>query len=81
MKLWDRLFNQSILTLNLLLPSCWNSRISAYQQLFGIFDPNSAPLAPPGTKVIVHETPDVRASWAPHGANGWYIGPPLEHYR
>ena len=79
--LWDRLLPQAVLTLNLLRPSRWNSKLSAYQQIYGNFDFNSTPLAPPGTKVIVHETPDVRSSWAPHGVNGFYIGPSLEHYR
>jgi len=38
-------------------------------------------LAPPGTKVIIHEPPSQRKSWAPHGIDGWYIGPATEHYR
>ena len=49
--------------------------------MFGNFDFNSSPLAPPGTKTVVHKTPDVRASWAPHGVCGFYIGPALEHCR
>ena len=39
------------------------------------------PLAPPGTKVLIHETPDQRRSWEPHDVDGWYIGPAREHYR
>jgi hypothetical protein len=38
-------------------------------------------MAPPGTKIIAHETPSRRRTWAPHGKYGWYIGPALEHYR
>ena len=38
-------------------------------------------MAPPGTKVIVHEKPSNRTSWGLHGTNGWYIGPSLHHYR
>jgi hypothetical protein len=38
-------------------------------------------LAPPGTRIIAHETPGRRRTWAPHGQDGWYIGPELEHYR
>jgi hypothetical protein len=44
-------------------------------------DFNRAPLAPPGTRIIAHETPGRRRTWAPHGQYGWYIGPALEHYR
>jgi hypothetical protein len=38
-------------------------------------------MAPPGTRIIAHETPTRRKTWAPHGQDGWYIGPALEHYR
>jgi hypothetical protein len=38
-------------------------------------------MAPPGTRIIAHETPSRRCTWAPHGQDGWYIGPALEHYR
>jgi hypothetical protein len=30
----------------------------------------SLPLAPPGTRVLVHETPPVRQTWSPHGVEG-----------
>jgi hypothetical protein len=38
-------------------------------------------MAPPGTRIMAHETPNRRRTWAPHGQDGWYIGPALEHYR
>jgi hypothetical protein len=38
-------------------------------------------MAPPGTRIIAHETPSRRRTWAPHVQDGWYIGPALEHYR
>jgi hypothetical protein len=38
-------------------------------------------MAPPYTRIIAHETPNRRSTWAPHGLDGWYIGPALEHYR
>jgi hypothetical protein len=38
-------------------------------------------MAPPGIKVIAHEKPAKRASWATHGIDGWYIGPTYKHYR
>ena len=49
--------------------------------LEGAFDFNRTPMAPPGTKVILHEKPQQRRSWDPHGTTGWYLGPELEHYR
>jgi hypothetical protein len=42
---------------------------------------NRAPMAPPGTRIIAHETPNRRRTWTPHGQDGWYIGPALEHYK
>jgi hypothetical protein len=38
-------------------------------------------MAPPGTRIIAHETPNRRSTWAPHGQGGWYLGPALQHYR
>jgi hypothetical protein len=38
-------------------------------------------MAPPATIIIAHETPNRRRTWAPHGQDGWYLGPALEHYR
>ncbi len=81
MHLWDRLLPQATLTLNLLRPSRRNPAISAYQMLEGTYDFNSTPMAPPGTKVMVHENPTQRQTWGTHGINGWYLGPALEHYR
>jgi len=81
MNLWDRLVPQANLTINLLRGSRMNPKLSAYAQVQGAFDYNRTPLAPPGTRVLVHEKPNNRESWAPHGVDAWYIGPALESYR
>ena len=78
---WDRLVPQAELTLNLLRSCRFNPKLSAYAALHGMFDFNATPLVPPGTKVLLHEKPDVRRTWAPRGTDAWYIGPALEHYR
>ena len=78
---WDRLIPQANITLNLLRSSRINPRLSAYAFIFGIFNFNATPLAPPGTKVIIHKKTKQRGSWAYHGVPGWYIGPSMEHYR
>ncbi len=78
---WDRLIEQAVLTINLLRNSRVNSKLSAYAYLFGNFDFNATPLAPPGTRILLHLKPDQRPSWGFHGEDGWYIGPSLEHYR
>jgi hypothetical protein len=79
--LWCRLINQVSLTLNLLRPSRINLKLSSKAQLNGQFDYNKAPLASPGIKILIHERASTRSRWAPHGLNGWYLGPAREYYR
>jgi hypothetical protein len=81
MHLWDRLLPQAVMTLNMPRTSIINPKISAATHIFGQYDFNRAPIVPPGTRIIAHETPSRRRTWAPHGKDGWYIGPALEHYR
>jgi hypothetical protein len=81
MHLLDRILPQAVITLNMLRTSRINPKLSAATHLFGQYDFNRAPMAPPGTRIIAHETPGRRRTWAPHGQDGWYIGPALEHYR
>ena len=71
--LWCHLLPQAIITLNLLRPYRINPTLSTHAQLHGQFDFNATPFAPPGTKVIVHQKPTMRQSWAPQGKDGWYI--------
>ena len=78
---WDRFLPQCEMTLNLLHNSRVNPKLSFYAYLFGNFDFNKTPLAPLGTKVVVHLKADKRASWNYHGQEAWYIGPSMEHYR
>jgi hypothetical protein len=78
---WDLLMPQANITLNLLRSSRRQPKLSAYACLNGAFDFNRSPLAPPGTRVLVHVTPDKRHNMAPHGVDGWYVGPSPEHYR
>ena len=44
-------------------------------------DYNAHPIAPPGVRIIIHGKSNIRKAWAPHGVEGWYLGPALEHYR
>jgi len=82
LNLWDKLLPQAELTLNLLRPSRIQPHLSAYAQLYGPFQYNSTPFAPPGIKVLLHESPEQRSnSWSPHNLEGWYLGPSMQHYR
>jgi hypothetical protein len=79
--LWDCLLPQALLTLNLLRGSRINPQLSAQAQVHGAFEYNRTPLAPPGVRVLVHEKPAMRGTWAPHAVEGWYLGPAMHHYR
>ena len=48
---WDRLLPQAFVTLNLLHPANANNKQSANFYLFGNYDFNKTPMAPPGSKV------------------------------
>ena len=52
---WDQLLSQCAITLNLLRHYRVNPALSAYAYLFVPYDFNKSPMAPPGTRVIVHE--------------------------
>jgi hypothetical protein len=78
---WDRLLPQTILTLNLLRSSRTHPFLSAHASLFGQYDFNRIPLAPPGTKIIAHVSADARTTFGEHGKVGWYIEPSPRHYR
>ena len=68
------------MTLTLLHTSYNNPKLSAYAAIFGIPDFNRCPLAPPGTKVIVHENTYNCQSWYPHDTDVWYIRTSMENY-
>ena len=78
----DKLVTHAEMTLNLLRGSALNPSISAWHQLHGRpFDWDATPLAPPGTKALIHDRSTVRASWDVHGSDGFYIGTAMDHYR
>jgi hypothetical protein len=73
--MWYKLLPQCLVTLNLLRRSSTQAHIN------GSFDFNRTPLAPPVTKVLIHEKPSACGTWAPHAVKGWYLGPAQRHYR
>ena len=76
---WDRLIPQANITLNLLRTSRANLALSACAYIYGNFNFNATPLAPPGTKVIAHLDPTTRRTWELNGELGWQVGPCLDH--
>ena len=77
--LWDRLFPQVTMVLNMLRRSWLNSGLSAYEQVDGIHNFELIPLAPFGRKVQIYEKPHKQLTNAPHSVDGWYLGPEVHH--
>jgi hypothetical protein len=78
--LWDRLLPQAKITLNLLRTSRLHPQLSAAVHFHGLVDYNKKAFAPPGCKIIAHEKPGKRRTWAPHGQHGYSLGPAMHHY-
>jgi hypothetical protein len=81
MHLWDRLLPQAEITLNLLRTSRLHPQLSAAAHYHGLVDYNKTAFAPPECKIIAHEKPGKRHTWAPHGQHGYSLGPAMHHYR
>ena len=77
--LWCWIAKQAETTINLLITSITNPRLSAYAQIFGTFDFNATPIVPPG-KITAHEKPTQRVRWSKRGVPGWYIRTALEQF-
>ena len=65
----------------MLRPSKYNPLISAYTTIRGHFNYMSTPIAPAGCKVLVHDKPMNRGSWADKGTEGFFISQAPYHYR
>jgi hypothetical protein len=79
--LWDRILPQAEITLKLLPTSRLHPQLSAAAHFHGLVDYNKTASAHPGCKIIAHEKPGKRRSWAPHGHHGCSLGPAMHHYR
>jgi hypothetical protein len=79
--LWDRLLPQAEITLNLLRTSRLHPQLSAAAHFHGLVDYNKTSFATPGCKIIAHEIPGKRRTWAARGKHGYSLGPAMHHYR
>jgi hypothetical protein len=79
--LWDILLPQAEITLNLLRSSRLHPQLSAAVHYHGLMYYNRTAFGPPGYKIIAHEKPSQRRTWAAHGQPGWSLGPAMHHYR
>ena len=78
---WDELIPGAIMQLNMLRSCTIKPEHSAHSFIFGPHDFNKVPLAPLGSKVMMHEGTYERGSWSDRGVKGFFIGPAHEHYR
>ena len=82
LNLWSEALELAEITLNTLTPYPSNTSISCYEGIHRQpFDFNKHPIAPFGTRVVIFENPQDRASWGAHGVLGNYLGPAMYHYR
>jgi hypothetical protein len=68
------------MTLNLLQTSRQHPQLFAAAHYYGLINYNKNAFAPPGCKIIAHEKPGKRRTWAPHGQHGYSLGPAMHHY-
>eukprot|EP00804_Cyclotella_cryptica_P022689 CCRYP_012483-RA/>CCRYP_012483-RA protein AED:0.32 eAED:0.32 QI:0/0/0/1/0/0/3/0/684 len=78
---WCKDLEQTDITLNMLRPCTTNPLLSAYEAVEGMFSFDRTPMAPIGTKVMVHIKPNRRQTWGYHAIRAWYFAPARHHYR
>jgi hypothetical protein len=78
---WDRLLPHAEITLNLLQTSRLHPQLSAAAHFHGLVDYNKTAFALRGCKIVAHEKPGKRLTWAPHRQHGYSLGPAMYHYR
>ena len=66
------------MTLNMVLRSRIDPRLSAYQQIWGNFNFSRTPLGNTGCKTIVHLRLKERPCYRLHGIDGFYIEPVMD---
>ena len=81
LQLCVRLLDQATTTLNLMHNSKINPKLSAREQLFGIFKFNITPFSPQRTRFLVHDKTENEATYGHHGSDGGYIGRAPLHYQ
>jgi hypothetical protein len=80
--LFEDAIPQAEIVINLLRPWHPDRTINAWTGLHNRpYDHMARPLSIYGMKVVVHDKPGLRGTWATHGTDGFYVGPAMRHYR
>ena len=74
--LWDKLFPQTELSLNLLCQSTIAPLIFVWEDFNAPFNFKATPLGSIVCRVLIHNKPSTRASWAFCACDGLYVGLP-----
>ena len=81
LNLWSELVPAGECTLNQMRSSGMTPNISAWDQMHGPYDFSKNPMVAAGMKVLCHNKPSQRGTWAAHGEPGFYLGAARKHYR
>jgi hypothetical protein len=72
---------QAEIVINQLKPWLADPNINVWTGFRGkAYDHLAHPMSVFGMRVVIHEKPDARRSWAPHGKEGFYIGRSTSRY-
>jgi hypothetical protein len=69
------LLPQVEMIMNLLCTPRQHPQLSAAAHFHHMIDYNKTAFSPLGCKIIAHEKPSQRRTWAPHGKHGYSLGP------
>ncbi|KAL7486329.1 hypothetical protein ACHAW6_011922 [Cyclotella cf. meneghiniana] len=61
-------------------PCTQNPNLSVHEALEGMFSFDATPIAPIGTKCMIHMKPAYCHTWGYHAIKVWYFPPALNHY-
>ena len=78
---WDLVLARTEHTGNMLRPSRINPLASAHTMVSGHHGFRKHPVAPAGTKVIVHESKLIRGTWGDRGVDGFFVEMAPKHHR
>ena len=67
-------------SLNMLRPLNINPLKSVYNEIWGNFDYNETPLAPPGCLIIANNQAQGSKIWIDHSIQEFFIGPAKNHH-
>ena len=78
--LWCKLLPQIDLSVNIFRKCRQNPLLSSWAAMEGEYHFDLTPIAPAGSKMLMHEKPGRRQTFGYNAKKAWYIPPCLRHY-